>query len=83
MPKRLDFPLGGNRRKLERQQADRERSERRRKLGRVAEAFERRASSRDRPDRSWRRALTSGRAPFPRSREVQRTDGDYTSGIEA
>jgi len=65
MPKRIDFPLGGMRRKRERQDTERERRERRRKLDRVTEAFERRTRSLDRSDRTWRKALRSRRAPFP------------------
>jgi hypothetical protein len=66
MPKRIDSPLGGMRRKLERQEADREEVKRKLKLDRVAEAFKRRSRSRGRTDRTWGKALTSERAPFPR-----------------
>jgi hypothetical protein len=66
MPRRIDFPLGGIRRKAERQQADRLR---RRKLGRVAQAFEQRSRARDGIDRPWLDALSSGRAPFSRKRD--------------
>ena len=48
MSTRTDFPLGGDRRKAERQRDDRLRK---RKLDRVAEAFERRSRSRERSDR--------------------------------
>ena len=79
MPKRIDSPLGGMRRKLERQEVDRERVKRKLKLDRVAEAFERRSRSRDRTDRTWRKALTSGRAPFPlRRRDSTRVDQPMT-----
>ncbi|HZY57480.1 MAG TPA: hypothetical protein VFE09_06750 [Rubrobacteraceae bacterium] len=45
-----------------------ERSDRQdeRKLDRAAQPFEPRARSRDRPERPWRDALRTGRAPFPR-----------------
>ena len=66
MPKRLDSPLGGIRLKLERQKADRMRANRKGKLDRVAMAFEQRSRARERTDRSWRKALGTGRAPFPR-----------------
>ncbi len=66
MAKRTDFPLGGVRRKEERQRLEREGK---RKLDRVARAFERRARSRDSTDRRWLDALTTGRAPFPRRRD--------------
>ena len=66
MAKRSDSPLGGMGRKAERQQSERQRK---RKLDRVAQAFEQRARSRDKADRTWRHALTKGRAPFPRKRD--------------
>ncbi len=66
MAKRTDFPLGGTRRKEDRQRLEREGK---RKLDRVAHAFEKRARSRDRSDRRWLDVLTAGRAPFPRQRD--------------
>ena len=63
MPRRTDFPLGGLRRKAERQRADRER---RRKLDRVAQAFELRARARERMNVPWSRTSTSRRTPFSR-----------------
>jgi hypothetical protein len=66
MAKRIDSPLGGLARKADRQRAERQDRRRKRKLDRVAEAFEQRSRARDRTDRSWRNALTSGRAPFPK-----------------
>lgn len=74
MPKREDFPLGGRRRKSERQQADREEAIRRGRLDRVAAALERQFRPRERSLRSWQSALTSGRAPFPRGPGAK--DGD-------
>ena len=64
MPKRKDFPLGGLRRKSERQRADRERARRKGKLDRVADAFEQRSRSLGRSERRWHKALTSERVPF-------------------
>ncbi len=66
MPKRNDLPLGGTARKVERQRLERQAK---RKLDRVAQAFEQRARSRDNADRTWLDALTKGRAPFPRKRK--------------
>ena len=66
MAKRIDFPLGGMGRKAERQRG---RLQGKRKLDRVAQAFEQRGRSRDKSDRTWLRALTKGRAPFPRERD--------------
>jgi hypothetical protein len=66
MAKRTDFPLGGMCCKEERQRLEREGK---RKLDRVAQAFEKRARARDRSDRRWLDALTAGRAPFPRRRD--------------
>lgn len=66
MARRTDFPLGGLRRKAERQRADRQRK---RKVDRVAQAFEQRSRVRDRMDRPWLETLTSGRTPFPRKRD--------------
>ncbi len=65
MAKRTDSPLGGMLSKEERQRLEREGK---RKLDRVAQAFEKRARSRDRSDRRWVGALTIG-APFPRRRD--------------
>ena len=72
VPKRSDSPLGGMRRKLGRQEAEREQRKRTRSLDRVAEAFERRSRTLNRTNRSWRKKLTSGRAPFPRSDSAQK-----------
>ncbi len=66
MPKRNDLPLGGVARKAKRQRSERQAK---RKLDRVAQAFEQRARSRDKADRTWLDALTKGRAPFPRKRK--------------
>ncbi len=66
MAKRVDFPLGGRGRKAERQRSERQSK---RRLDRVAQAFEQRARSRDKADRTWLRALATGRAPFPRKRD--------------
>jgi hypothetical protein len=68
MPKRRDFPLGGMPRKLDRQQAERARAEHKRMVDRITEAFDARSRTLDSSDRAWRKALTSGRAPFPRRR---------------
>jgi hypothetical protein len=66
MPKRVDLPLGGMRRKLGRQQAEGDARDRKRKLDRVAEALERRSRSLGQTKKTWGKALISGRAPFPR-----------------
>ncbi len=69
MANRIDFPLGGLRRKAERQERQRLERQGKGKLDRIAQAFEQRARSRDRADRTWLDALTKGRAPFPRKRD--------------
>lgn len=69
MAKRIDFPLGGSRDKAERQRRERLERQAKRKIDRIAQAFERRARSRDSADRTWLDALTKGRAPFPRRRD--------------
>ena len=56
MAKRIDFPLGGSRRKAERQRADRQRK---RELDQVTEAFEQRSRALERPTRPWLDALKS------------------------
>ena len=64
MATRTDLPLGGNRRKADRQRGDRRQ---RRRLDLVAMAlYEQRRDVRDKYGRSWAEALATGRAPFPR-----------------
>lgn len=69
MPKRLDLPLGGMARKLERQRAERERADRKPMVDRIVEAFEARPRALDPANRTWGKGLKSGRAPFPRRRD--------------
>ena len=65
VPKRSDSPLGGMRRKLGRQEAEREQRKRTRSLDRVAEAFERRSRSLNRTNRSWRKEAHLGPSALP------------------